>query len=243
MTELDPTHVVVVTGGTGALGRWIIRAFVGAGLEVHVPVRGEGRVDEVDAFLHQELPGRAPIRVSWTPCDVTDPEAVASFVEKVRESSGRLDVLVNGVGAFAMAPLVDTDPETWRRMMETNATSTFLCSRAAVPLMKETGGGAMINVASIPGLEPEGAGMSAYAASKSAVVSLTRSLAEELRGDGITVNALVPTVIDTPANREAMPEADTSAWLHPREIADVVTFLAGAEGRIVNGVALRLGRE
>ena len=243
MSEVDGAHVAVVTGGTGALGRWIVRAFAARGRRVHVPVREQSPVDEVEAFLHEELRGRAPIRVTWTECDVTDPDRVTDFVDGMARGAGRIDTLVNGVGGFAMAPLTDTDPETWRRMMELNATSAFLCSRAAAPHLAGDEGGAIVNVASEPGLEGGGAGMSAYAASKSALVSLTDSLAEELRPRGITVNAVVPTVIDTPANREAMPDADTSTWLHPREIADVVTFLAGPEGRVVNGAAIRLGKE
>lgn len=243
MSELDAVEVAVVTGGAGALGRWIVRAFAAAGVRVHAPVRSRRRVEEVEAFLDEELSGRAPARTSWTACDVTDPEAVERFMDDVRDASDGLDALVNGVGGFAMGPLAETGPDTWRRMMEVNATSAFLCARAAAPLMKETGGGAIVNVASMPGLARGGAGMSAYAASKSAVVSLTYSLAEELRPDGITVNAIVPTIIDTPANRDAMPDADTSTWLHPREIARVVTFLAGEEGRVVNGAALRLGKD
>jgi len=243
MSELDGTHVAVVTGGTGALGRWIVRAFAARGRRVHVPVRDSSPVDEVEAFLRDELKGRAPIRVAWSECDVTDPDQVADFMDAVGRDVDRVDTLVNGVGAFAMGPLTETDPGTWRRMMDLNATSAFLCSRAAVPHLAGDEGGAIVNVASEPGLGRGGAGMSAYAASKSAVVSLTDSLAEELRPRGITVNAVVPTVIDTPANREAMPDADTSTWLHPREIADVVTFLAGPAGRVVNGAAIRLGKE
>lgn len=243
MSAPHADQVVVVTGGNGALGRWVVREFAAAGIRVHAPVRSPEETGEVDAFLGEELAGRAGIPVTWEACDVTDPEAVDAFMESVARAHGRLDALVNGVGGFTMAPLEETDPGTWEGMLSVNATSAFLCARAAAPLMREARRGAMINVASMPALARGGARMSAYSAAKSALLNLTYSLAEELRPDGITVNAVVPTVIDTPANRRAMPGADTSTWLHPREIARVVMYLASDEGRAVNGAAIRLAKE
>lgn len=241
-------RVVVVTGGTGALGSRIVRRFSANGNPVHLPVRdGSSSAASRDpgsdgggASTSPDLPEGGP--VTHHPCDVTDPEAVEAFFASVAEAEGRLDILVNGVGGFDMAPVIETEPEGWRKMMEMNATSAFLCSRAAVPRMKERGWGRIVNVASMPALERGSPGMAAYGASKTALLHLTHSLAGELVEDGVTVNAVVPTVIDTPANRDAMPDASRETWLDPMEIAHVVAFLASDAAEIVTGAAIPLSR-
>lgn len=240
MPRLDPERVAVVTGGTGALGRWVVRELAAAGMRVRVPEHTPGTADGVRAFLDEELGEEGSARVDFRPGSVTDADGVAAYFGGVMNETGRIDILVNGVGGFAMAPVEETDPETWRRMMELNADSAFLSSRAVVPTMKERGWGRILNVASFPALERDAAGMSAYAASKAALVNLTRSLADELLEHGITVNAVVPRIIDTPANRAAMPDADRSGWLAPAEIARVLTFLAGDAAGIVTGAAIPL---
>lgn len=243
----DPRRVVVVTGGTGGLGRWIVRRFAADGNPVHVPVRdGSGAPDPIRALPDDPDPdGGAPEgaeNVTLHACDVTDEEEVDAFLHGVMDREGRLDVLVNGVGGFAMAPVVETEPGSWRRMMELNATSAFLCSRSAAAFMTEARWGRIVNVASMPALEPGSPGMAAYGAAKTALVHLTRSLSEEVVEDGVTVNAVAPTVIDTPANRDAMPDADRQTWIHPREIADVVAFLTSDAAEIVTGSVLTLSR-
>jgi NAD(P)-dependent dehydrogenase (short-subunit alcohol dehydrogenase family) len=127
-------------------------------------------------------------------------------------------------------------------MMRLNATSTFLCCRAGVPLMKKAGGGRIVNVAALPAVDRGAPGMSAYAASKAAVLNLTYSLARELRPAGISVNAVAPEVLDTPANRQEMPDADTSRWVDPSEAARVIRFLAGPDAGVLTGNVLVLGR-
>lgn len=243
MSEAGHGRVAVVTGGTGALGRWIAGELALGGYRVHVPrLRPEGD-EEVRRLLADDLGVEGGAPVWFSECDVTDADAVDAFFAEVEERRGRLDVLVNGVGGFTMAPLGETGPDTWRRMIDVNATSAFLCSRAAAPALRRGGGGRIVNVGSMPALERGAARMSAYAPAKAALLNLTYGLAEELRPDGITVNAVVPTVIDTPANRKAMPDADRSTWLHPREIARVVAFLVSDDGGVVNGAAIRLGKE
>ena len=165
-----------------------------------------------------------------------------SFFASVEKSEGRLDILCNIVGGFVFASLADTELTDWRRMQEMNATSTFLGSRAVVPLMRASGGGRIVNVTAMPALTRGAAHMSAYAASKAAVLNFSQSLASELAADRITVNAIAPSIIDTPANREAMPDADTENWLLPEEIAAVVEFLADDAARIVTGSVLALSK-
>lgn len=234
-------RIVVVTGGTGGLGRWIVRRFSADGNAVHVPVRDGSRGLAPWRAL-PEGAGDGEEDVTLHRCDVTEPAEVEDFFRWVFREEGRLDILVNGVGGFTMAPVTGTEPEDWRRMMEVNATSAFHCSRSAAGFMKEAGWGRIVNVASMPALERGAPGMAAYGAAKSALVHFTYSLAEELVEDGVTVNAVVPTVIDTPANRTAMPDASRERWLHPREIADVVAFLAGDAAEIVTGAAIPLSR-
>ena len=227
---------VLVTGGTGALGTAVVQAFVHAGARVTVSWVVEAERDA----LREEL-GAAAKRVKLERADVTDPDAVAALCVTATEPSGRLDVLAQLVGGFAFAPVTETDPKTWHKMIALNATSTFLCAREAVKCMRPHGG-RIVTVAAVPAVARGAANMSAYAAAKAAVLNLTQSLSKEVVGDGITVNAIVPSTIDTPANRAAMPDADTATWLAPAAIAEVVLWLAGEAAGIVTGSAVMLSR-
>ena len=231
MTDEGRDRTVVVTGGTGALGRAVVRTLLERGWRARVPWHSEAEAE----VLRREVGARADA-LHLAPVDVTDAEAVADFVDGVP-----LYGVCNLVGGFAMGGLGETDPGTWRKMLELNATSAFLSTRAAVERMRAgADGGRVVNVAALPPLERGGGGMAAYTASKSAVVALTRALAEELREEGITVNAVAPEIIDTEANREAMPDADRSTWLAPEEIARVIAFLLSGDAAVVTGSVLTL---
>lgn len=230
-------RVALVTGGAGALGRHVVRRLLHAGADIHVPVFRDEEGDELREFL-----GRSPDHLTLHPdADLTRARVVEGLMERVRDRSGRTpDIVLNLAGGFQMAPLEETDPGVWDRMLGMNATTAFLCSRAAFPGMLERAWGRIVNVSALPALEGAQEGLSAYGAAKAAVLNLTRTLAREGAGRGIAVNAILPSILDTPANRQAMPEADTAAWLPPEEVAGVLRFLISDEARIVNGAALTL---
>ncbi len=235
MSDVATNRVVLVTGGTGALGRAVVRRFVADSANVHTTWFDQREVNELKVIL-----GNAADAVSFHQADVTSEASVHRLFATVGEEDGPVEILANIVGGFVFASLDETDGGMWDRMISMNATSAFLCARAAVPGMRASGWGRIINVASGPAINRGAANMSAYSASKAAVMNLTESLAKELIGDGITVNAIVPSIIDTEANREAMPGADTSSWLSPDEIAQVVAFLASQSAGIVTGTAMNL---
>jgi NAD(P)-dependent dehydrogenase (short-subunit alcohol dehydrogenase family) len=229
--------VALITGGTGALGRALVRRLLDEGAQVHVSWVVARETDELAAFL-----GGDAGKVRLHEADVSEASAVRRLMAEVAGLGGRLHVLANLVGGFAYASLDDTDLGMWQKMLAMNATSAFLCCKYAVPHLRPAGNGRIVNVAAQPALGRGAANMSAYAASKSAVLNLTYSLAQELVRDGITVNAIVPSTIDTPANRSSMPDADRSTWLAPADIAGVVAFLASDAAAIVTGTAVNLSR-
>ena len=219
---------VVVTGGTGALGSAVVEAFLAAGDRVVVPwIVPEEAERSRSAWAGPLRAGRAVL----VEADVAEAAGAARAIE----AAGDVDVLVNGVGGFAGGTPVDaTDLEAWDRMYRMNLRSAAACSRAALPRMRARRRGLVVNVASQAALAPP-AGLAAYAASKAGVVALTRSLQEEVARDGIRVAAIVPTTIDTPANRAAMPDADRSAWTPPEKIAGVILWLASDAASTVRG--------
>jgi NAD(P)-dependent dehydrogenase (short-subunit alcohol dehydrogenase family) len=237
MTDRLDDRIVLVTGGGGALGRHVVARFTDAGASVHVPVYDQDEADGLKDFLKE----RASSVQLHRDADLTRPEVVDRVFGTVEKADGRSpDILLNLAGGFHMAPVHETDPQAWDRMMRMNATTAFLCSRAAFPGMRERRWGRIVHVSALPALEGGQAGLSAYGAAKAAVLNLTRSLCREGAPHGITVNAVLPSIIDTPANREAMPDADTGAWIPPAEIAGVLHFLASDDARVLNGAALTL---
>lgn len=232
-------QAAIVTGGTGGLGRHVVPVLLEEGVVVHVPWVDEAELAQVRSDL-EGVAERVGGVVRFHHADVTDPAAVDALVTAVSRESGPVRILCNLAGGFALHPLEETAPATWDRMMELNARTAFLTSRAVAPGMAEAGGGRIVNVAAHPAVERGQPLLSAYSPSKAAVMNLTETLSKELVDRGITVNAVLPSIIDTPGNREAMPAADRSTWLPPEEIAGVIRFLVGPHARTVTGAAVTL---
>jgi NAD(P)-dependent dehydrogenase (short-subunit alcohol dehydrogenase family) len=216
---------VVITGGTGALGSALVGTLLDAGAVCHVPWVSEA---ELTRFPH-----RSHLHVRMVEADLADEAAVA----RLFEGAPRLWASIHIAGGFAMEAVAKTGKAALMRQLDMNFVSCFLCCAAAVrTLAKGGGGGRIVNVTARPGLEwRAGAGMAAYAASKAAVAALTVALAEEVAKQDILVNAVAPSVIDTPANREAMPKADHAQWPKVDEIARTILFLASPDNRVTRG--------
>jgi NAD(P)-dependent dehydrogenase (short-subunit alcohol dehydrogenase family) len=227
-------RVAIVTGGAGALGGATIRVLLDAGAAVVTTERrGNARHD-----LGATLPADLRARFTSVEANVETEEGAASVVRQAIETRGRVDILVNIVGGYAGGPSVArTDLATWRAQFEMNATTAFLMARAAIPAMQSGGWGRIINVAS-RAARAAPAGLSAYATAKAAVITLTEVLANEGRDHGITANAILPSVIDTAANRRAMPGSDFDHWVRPEQIGNVIRFLASVESGIISGAAI-----
>ena len=221
-------RTVVVTGATGALGRALAQAFLAAGDRVVAPWIVDRERDEVSRLWRSALQDGRALLVE---ADVADEAGAA---ELARRAAG-VEVLVNAVGGFGGGTqLEDTPLELFDRMYRINVRSAVATTRALLPAMVTRRTGAIINVASQAAIDTPG-GLSAYSASKAALIALTRTLQNELADTGVRVNAVVPTTIDTPANREVMPDADRSQWTPPERIAEVVLWLASDAGAAVRG--------
>lgn len=226
-------QVVLVTGGSGNLGRAVVQAFHAAGARLIAPDRSVGR-------LAAQFPALAQSDAHWLAegVDVTQPADMAALTAEIKRRFGRVDVLANTVGGYrAGAPLHLTPLDVWTEMVNLNARSVFVTSQAVIPLMLAQGSGRLIHTAARAALTG-GAQAAAYSASKSAVLRLVESMAAELKDAGITVNCILPGTIDTPANRQASPAADFSRWVAPEALADVILFLASPAARAVSGAAI-----
>jgi len=213
---------VVVTGGTGALGAAVVARLQGEGARCIVSY-----LDPREAERFAPSPQVALHRV-----DCSDEAAVRGFYAALP----RVDASIHLVGGFAMAAATDTSLAQLESLFRLNTVSAFLCSREAVARMRGRGG-RIVNVAARPALEPT-PGMLAYSISKAAVVALTRALAAEVVADGILVNAVVPSTMDTPANRRSMPDADHARWPKVSEVAEAIAFLAGPRNTVTSGALL-----
>ncbi len=220
---------IIVTGGFGVLGQAVAEAFAAAGDKV-------ARVDFVPA-AHFPLAGALDIGG----VDLTDAAATGAALDKVAAAHGGIDVLVNVAGGFTWETLEGGSIESWARMQSMNLISNATITRLALPQLKQSDAGRIVNIGA-GGAVKAGMGMGAYAASKSGVHRLTEALAEELAGSSVTVNAILPSIIDTPVNRADMPDADTTQWVQPAAVADVILFLASPAARAINGALIPVTR-
>lgn len=222
-------RISLVTGGTGALGTAVCDALLAEGGRVHVTYVSDRERDAFTARFaaHAE-------RVVLHRVDVTAEADVVALFDAVCAAEGHLDALACIAGGFAMGPIEDTALATFDAQLALNLRSFFLAAREAVRRMKPRGHGRILAVGTRAALDPPG-GLSVYAASKAAVLTMVRGLAVELRGSGITVNAVLPGTMDTPANRASMPDADFSRWAKTDDVARVAAFLLAAESRVTSG--------
>jgi len=219
---------VVVTGGTGALGVAVVSALLAQGATCHVPYLHE---DEAQRFPH-----RGHKNVSLTALgNLADEAAVTAYYAGL----ATLWASIHIAGGFAFAPIETSDKALLMGQVESNLVSAYLCCRAAVQAMRKRGGGRIVNIAARPALEPrQGASMTAYTAAKAGVAALTVALGEEVAKDGILVNAVAPSIMDTPANRKAMPKADFSSWPKVEEVAATILFLASPENTVTRSAVV-----
>ncbi len=226
-------RLVLVAGGTGGLGRAVSLAFLEEGAKVVVTYREQ---KELDALKSEAGPNGPSIEGHAV--DVTDETAVRQLLDRVLAEHGRLDALVNTVGGYAGGVnLWELETKVFDRMLALNLRSGYALSRAAIRAMLKQKQGAIVNVAAKAALD-HGAGAAAYAASKAAALALMDSLAAEVKGSGVRVNSILPSIIDTEANRKAMPDADFEKWPKPQEIARVVLFLCSDDAKVIHGAAV-----
>lgn len=230
--------VVLVAGGTGGLGRAVSLAFVEAGARVIVTFQRPGDLDELKKAASAKLVEAEGASLEGFRVDVTDEAAVVALIEGIAVRHGRLDVLVNAVGAYAGGiKFWEMETKVFERMVELNLRAGFVMARAAARVMVKQGSGAIVNVAAKAAVD-HGAGAAAYAASKAAAVAMIDSLAADLKGSGVRANSILPSIIDTAANRKAMPGADFAKWPKPEEIARVILFLCADGARLISGAAV-----
>src|SRR3984885_3128081 len=216
--------IVVVTGASGALGKVVVASALARG----------ARVAAIDPAASAVKP--TPDRIELGGVDLTDATEAKKAIDAAAVHFGRLDALINIAGGFAFETAVEGDPKTWQRMYALNVLTALNASRSAIPHLAAAEAGRIVNVGAMGAIQA-GAGMGAYAASKAGVHRLTEALAAEWKGK-ITVNAVLPSTIDTAANRASMPNADFAKWVRPEELADVILFLASDASSAVTGALL-----
>jgi NAD(P)-dependent dehydrogenase (short-subunit alcohol dehydrogenase family) len=220
---------VVITGGTGALGTAVVGALLEAGAVCHLPYLSD---EEARRFPHREHK-----QVSLTALgNLADEAAVNRYYDGI----AKLWASIHIAGGFAFAPVAESDKKLLMGQIESNLISAYLCCRAAVAAFRRVGGGGrIVNIAARPALEPrQGASMTAYTIAKAGVAALTQALGEEVAKDGILVNAVAPSIMDTPVNRKSMPKADYAAWPKVEEVAATILFLASPENAVTRGAVV-----
>ena len=221
---------VIVTGGTGALGGAVVQGFLEAGARVLATYVVEAEVAPFrERFAGQEA------RVELRRCDLRRADEVAALLGRVAPDS--LRAVVNLAGGYTWTRVADADDAALEHLLDLNLRTTFTVCRAAAPVLAAAGGGAIVNVSARAALQGE-AGNGVYGATKAAVLALTRSLSAELKEAGVNVNAVLPSIIDTPANRAAMPNSDPARWVAPADLAKVIVFLASDAAGAIHGAGI-----
>ena len=222
--------IIVVTGAFGTLGRAVAKAAADRGAVVaalgHAPAPPAGQEEELGA------------KGAWFGnVDLSDPDSANQALANVNAKFGRLDAVINAAGGFRWETIEDGHIATWDKLYAMNVRTAVNTSRAAIPALLESGNGRIVNVGANAALHAR-KGMGAYAASKTGVHRLTEALAEELKGRGVTVNAVLPSIIDTPVNRADMPKADFGKWVSPAELAAVILFLVSDQAKPITGALI-----
>ncbi len=222
--------VIVITGGTGGLGKPVAREFLDSGAKVITTYIDDSEFDELRSAFTANGENLTGFRVN-----LLSGKEVEEFSNNVAEKFSKVDILVNLAGGFFGGVKVsEMEEEDWDKMIDMNLKTAFLSCKNFLPFMLEQNQGKIINMGSRPGLQGA-ASLSAYSASKAAVINLTQTIAEEVKDHNININVILPSVIDTPANREAMPDADFDSWVKPESIAKVIMFLSGEESADISG--------
>lgn len=228
-------RVALVTGGTGALGQAVVLRLLADGATVAVPYA----VEEENLRLTQRVDTADRKRLVSKMADVIDLEAMTGFADGVLAAQGKIDILVAGVGGFAGGSLLATDPASWKRMLDLNLTSAFSAAKAVVPAMVRAGYGRIVVVASRAVVPPAG-GFIAYTVAKTGAIAFSQALSQETLDHGITVNAVLPSTMDTPANRAAMPDSDRKGWVPVEAVADAIAVLAREASAHITGTLLAI---
>ncbi|GLS17405.1 3-ketoacyl-ACP reductase [Labrys miyagiensis] len=228
---MSQAGAIIITGAAGNLGAAVADILARDGAKLACIDRSPEKLEQLLA----SLPAGTEV-LPLAGVDLTSQEACSIAVSQVTKRFGSVSALVNTVGGFQAGP-VSKALEQWDAMLTANARTALAVSAAVLPVMQATRHGRIVHVAAMAGLKAP-AGLAAYAASKAALIRLTEAIAEEYRGDGITANCVLPSVIDTPQNRAAMPKADTSSWVAPEAIARLIAFLISPAGGVVTGAAI-----
>lgn len=225
--KVADSDVAVICGATGGIGPTIVDAFVDRGNQVIAVTHSE---EELESLTHLTS-------VIGELADLTYADQVEKLWARIDKHEVVVRWLVNLIGGWRGGDLLSTSPKDYRLMLDLNLTSAWLSCRSAVPRLRAAGGGGIVNMGSRSAIV-EGAGEAAYAVAKAAVVRLTQVLAEELKDDGIRVNAVLPAIVDTPANRESLPKETIEKAITPEEIAKVILFLTSEDGGAISGAAV-----
>lgn len=233
--------IAIVTGGTGALGKVIVNRFSEEGMKIYVPAQSIDKFREIFDSSKSENSKEFKLRKIYSlQCDALSEDSVKNFIADVLKAEGRIDYLVNTVGGFhKKTNVVEMDSGTVDRMLNLNFKSTFNFCKNVLKVMIENNYGRIVAIGAMPALEIS-AGRLAYSVSKSAVINLIRTIAEETKENNITANVIVPSIIDTAPNRDSMQKADFNKWVKPEDIAETILFLLSDKAGSYRGSIIKM---